>query len=179
MSDLRSSDVVQQVRAWAETGALGPLMGRYREDAELEALIPGRRVHCEGVAAIGAELGSWWSGPAHVMEVTIDPTPEGTVSVDIERHPLDRAVPSRLSHVLRLDHGEIVRHLVMCSRPRHVIQPGLAMPLADVPGTPDTLGKRRLGHHHREGRDRARPVRRQTLFSESRLAHAGHSRHRP
>jgi aminoglycoside phosphotransferase (APT) family kinase protein len=124
--------VVRLLRAWAETGVLGQLVDCYRADAELEALIPGRRVHREGVDAIGAELGSWWSGPANVVEVTTDPTPGGTVSVDIERHPLDGAVPSRLGHVLRLDHGEIVRHLVMCSRPRHVPHPGLAMPLAGV-----------------------------------------------
>lgn len=125
-------DIVQMLRAWAETGALGELAGRYRQDADLDALIPGRRVHCEGVDAIVVELRSWWSGPARVAELTLDSTPNETVSVDIERHPLDTAPPSRLNHVIRLAQGAIVRHLVICSRPHHVELPELSMPLTGL-----------------------------------------------
>jgi hypothetical protein len=127
-----SSTVVHLLRAWAETGDPGDLAGCYRADAVLDALIPGRRVHREGIEAVCAELGSWWSEPAEVVELTVDPTPDGTVSVDIERHPENGEPPSRLGHVLHLEKGQIVRHLVMCSRPRAVPLPGLSMPLAGV-----------------------------------------------
>jgi thiamine kinase-like enzyme len=125
-------DIVQLLRAWAETGAVGELASRYSKDAELDALVPGRRVHCEGVAAIVAELRSWWSGPARVPELTVFSTPKETVSVDIERHPVDSAAPSRLNHVIRCADGAIVRHLVISGRPHHVGLPELSMPLTGL-----------------------------------------------
>jgi hypothetical protein len=120
------------LRAWVETGHLGELAGSYRHDAELDALLPGRRVHCEGADAITVELRSWWSGGGNIAELMVGSTPHETVSVDIERHALDGTTPSRLNHVIRLARGAIVRHLVICSRPRHVERPELSMPLTGL-----------------------------------------------
>lgn len=121
--------LVRALRAWAATGDPGALAGRYRGDAVLDALVPGRRAHCEGIGAVRAELESWWSGPAEVVELTVDQTPEGTVSVEVERHPTNDEPPSRLAHVLHLAEGRIARHLVMCSQPRALPPPDLPLPL--------------------------------------------------
>src|SRR5262249_1991838 len=109
------------------------LAAAYRDDAALEAMLPGRRIHCDNATDIAAALAAWWPAPADIVECSVEVvTGVDAGWVAIERVSPDGTGATRLNHAVRLVDGRISRDPVVCEPPQHVPAPTFAVPLEGV-----------------------------------------------
>lgn len=141
MSEHGPETIGARLREAFANGDPAPLADCYSEDALLDVSLRGRRARPRGRAAILAELGSWWSGPAPLVEWAPRFHPEG-VDLWVERVGEDGA-GDRQRQYLRIEDGLITRHWAYAAPPRTPppgvepqdnvhLDPGLLAPLGVV-----------------------------------------------
>ena len=108
--------VIEQLRRCLETADWDALADVYAPDALLDANVPLWRFQRKGLEEIVEQYRSWYPAPVRLVEWKPAPTEFGAV---VEQAELsgdgDQETYARSLHVLRVDGGLIVHHVLYCT----------------------------------------------------------------
>lgn len=108
--------VIEELRRCLETGDWGRLAEVYAPDALLDANVPQWRFQRKGLDEIAAQYRDWYPAPVRIAEWRSTSTGFGAV-VEQAEWTVEGGdeTYSRSIHLLYLDGGRIVRHVLYCT----------------------------------------------------------------
>lgn len=107
---------IEELRRCLENGDWERLADVYSPDALIDANVPQWRFQRKGLDDIVAQYRDWYPAPPRIVEWTPVPTGFGAVVEQADwTAEGDDDVYSRSLHLLHVDNGRIVRHVLYCT----------------------------------------------------------------